>query len=133
MKDGIGTKIRSERLRHKISLREFAKLCEISPAYLSQIERGNHKASQEVLRRISAHLYIPFLKFVAGSDAEKDHHKLIRLLNTEVQYCPKTKTFEATISPSVIRGSYVASADTELEAVALVVENLIAYLDKTKQ
>jgi ribosome-binding protein aMBF1 (putative translation factor) len=43
--DGVGQRLRSERERHGLSLRELARRLEISPSALSQIETGRSRPS----------------------------------------------------------------------------------------
>jgi predicted transcriptional regulator len=43
--------LRGWRVKKEISLRRFAKLLGFSPAYISDIERGNRKASQHFVKR----------------------------------------------------------------------------------
>jgi transcriptional regulator with XRE-family HTH domain len=49
----LGEYIRSERNRASISLRELAKLAQVSDPYLSQIERGLHEPSIRILTSIA--------------------------------------------------------------------------------
>jgi transcriptional regulator with XRE-family HTH domain len=55
----IGAYIRSQRELARLSLRELAKLTQISNAYLSQLERGLHDPSLRVLVLIAEALNIP--------------------------------------------------------------------------
>jgi len=55
----VGECIRKERRAKSISLRKFAERVKISPAYLSDIERGNRYPAYEVLERIKRQLPAP--------------------------------------------------------------------------
>ena len=54
----VGEFIRSQRRLADLSLRQLSALAEVSNPYLSQIERGLHKPSAEVLKGIAGALHI---------------------------------------------------------------------------
>ena len=54
--DGVGLRLRSERERHGVSLRELARRLEISPSALSQIETGRSRPSVGTLYAIVSEL-----------------------------------------------------------------------------
>jgi transcriptional regulator with XRE-family HTH domain len=54
--DGVGQRLRSERERHGLSLRELARRLEISPSALSQIETGRSRPSVGTLYSIVSEL-----------------------------------------------------------------------------
>lgn len=51
--EALGSFIKSQRQIANLSLREMARLTDVSNAYLSQIERGLHQPSVRVLRSLS--------------------------------------------------------------------------------
>lgn len=51
--EALGTFIRGQRQLANLSLREMARLTDVSNAYLSQIERGLHQPSVRVLRSLA--------------------------------------------------------------------------------
>ncbi len=55
---GVGEFIRAQRELANLSLRQLADVAKISNPYLSQIERGIHKPSADVLKNIAAALRI---------------------------------------------------------------------------
>jgi transcriptional regulator with XRE-family HTH domain len=55
---GVGDFIRSQRELANLSLRQLAEVAKISNPYLSQIERGLHKPSADVLKNIASALQI---------------------------------------------------------------------------
>ncbi len=55
---GVGDFIRSQRELANLSLRQLAEVAKISNPYLSQIERGLHKPSADVLKNLAAALQI---------------------------------------------------------------------------
>jgi transcriptional regulator with XRE-family HTH domain len=54
--DGVGQRLRTERERHGVSLRELARRLEISPSALSQIETGRSRPSVGTLYAIVSEL-----------------------------------------------------------------------------
>lgn len=72
----IGAAIRHHREMSQISVRELARMSQISNAYLSQIERGLHEPSLRVVQAVSEALALPMEQLLppAGSrmDGEDD-------------------------------------------------------------
>lgn len=62
---GIGEFIRSQRALANLSLRQLSSLANVSNPYLSQIERGIHKPSAEVLKNIAGALHLSAETFFA--------------------------------------------------------------------
>lgn len=54
--EALGAFIKAQRQVANLSLREMARLTDVSNAYLSQIERGLHQPSVRVLRSLAAAL-----------------------------------------------------------------------------
>ena len=52
-REALGGFIRGQRQLAKLSLREMARLTDVSNAYLSQVERGLHQPSVRVLRSLA--------------------------------------------------------------------------------
>ena len=55
----LGRFIRAQRTLARLSLRDMAKLTQVSNPYLSQIERGMHEPSVRVLKAIAEALHLP--------------------------------------------------------------------------
>lgn len=55
---GVGEFIRAQRELANLSLRQLAEVAKISNPYLSQIERGLHKPSADVLKNLASALKI---------------------------------------------------------------------------
>jgi len=55
----IGSYIRTQRELSRLSLRELARMSQISNAYLSQVERGIHEPSLRVLAAVADALSLP--------------------------------------------------------------------------
>lgn len=64
-KAGIGSYIRAQRELSRLSLRELARMSQVSNAYLSQIERGLHEPSLRVLAAVAEALSVPMEDFMA--------------------------------------------------------------------
>jgi transcriptional regulator with XRE-family HTH domain len=56
--NGVGEFIRAQREMANLSLRQLADIAKISNPYLSQIERGLHKPSADVLKNLASALKI---------------------------------------------------------------------------
>jgi transcriptional regulator with XRE-family HTH domain len=56
---GLGTHVRAERLRQKLTLAQLAQGADLSASALSQIERGLTDPSIGSLRRIASALHVP--------------------------------------------------------------------------
>ena len=57
--DALGSLLRSQRAAAELSLRDLAERTNVSNAYLSQLERGQHEPSLSVLRSIASALGVP--------------------------------------------------------------------------
>ncbi|MCG6910858.1 MAG: XRE family transcriptional regulator [Deltaproteobacteria bacterium] len=61
--DDLGTKIRTERLKKPLTLKQLSEKTKLSISFLSEIERGVSQPSMASLRRISQALGISLLSF----------------------------------------------------------------------
>lgn len=68
--DVLGKFLREQRQLARMSLREMAKLTQVSDAYLSQVERGMHEPSVRVLTALAAALRVPMEELVARCSAD---------------------------------------------------------------
>ena len=69
-KGAIGAYIRQQRTLANMSLRELAKISQVSNAYLSQIERGLHEPSLRVLSAVADALSMPLEEFLSKSSPD---------------------------------------------------------------
>src|ERR1700704_1688909 len=69
----LGTFIRDERRRDRLSLRKLSELAGISNPYLSQIERGLRKPSAEILQQIARALRISAETLYVRAGILEDH------------------------------------------------------------
>ena len=65
----LGRFIREQRHTAQLSLREMARMADISNAYLSQVERGLHEPSVRVLHALADALEVPLEDLVNGRDS----------------------------------------------------------------
>ena len=66
----LGKRIRTFRMSKGMTGQELAKLAEISPAYLSEVERGLSEASGEKLLRIAGSLGVSLQSLLEGKRAQ---------------------------------------------------------------
>ncbi|MFH1729635.1 MAG: helix-turn-helix transcriptional regulator [Pseudomonadota bacterium] len=126
----IGEKIKKERIKNKISLREFARKLEISAAYLVDIEKGRRLPSQDLIQRISELLNI------SKDILNQDNLEMPKNVKTWIEKHPVfSKIFKFVLTQSdpvkvveeleigkVKRGSpstVLAIYESELQAIAL--------------
>lgn len=70
----LGTKIRELRLAHSLTLVELAENCDISPSFLSQIERNQANPSVTTLYAIAEALETPIVSFFSDSQDENNNN-----------------------------------------------------------
>ncbi|MEG1310547.1 MAG: helix-turn-helix domain-containing protein [Romboutsia sp.] len=68
----IGEKISQFRKKQNLSIRDLAKLAEVTPSLLSQIERGLANPSVNSLKSISSALNVPLFTFFISEVNKKD-------------------------------------------------------------
>ena len=68
----IGEKIAQFRKKQNLSIRDLAKLAEVTPSLLSQIERGLANPSVNSLKSISSALNVPLFTFFMSEVDKKD-------------------------------------------------------------
>lgn len=68
----LGNTIAEIRRRRGIKQKSLAQMCDVSPAYLSQIENDHREPALSVLQSISKHLSVPlpFLFFLATDETD---------------------------------------------------------------
>lgn len=66
--EGFGPRVRWQRQRRRMSLRELSRRVRVSPSHLSDVERGINEPSLGIAARIAAELRIS-LNWLAGLDA----------------------------------------------------------------
>lgn len=69
----IGSKLRTERRKQKLSLRELASLADVSPSLLSQIENGRANPSVMTLHNVASALSVPITFFFPNMQDTKPY------------------------------------------------------------
>ena len=70
LNQSLGARIRQRRRELKLRLIELAEMCDISPSFLSQIERDQANPSISTLHEIAIALGVTMASFFAGPDDE---------------------------------------------------------------
>lgn len=70
---GLGEFIKSQRRLANLSMRELARIAEVSNPYLSQIERGVYKPSAKVLKSIAEALQVSAETLFAKAGLLEEH------------------------------------------------------------
>lgn len=126
----IGEKIKSERIKKKISLREFSRKLGISAAYLVDIEKGRRPPSYELLQKISDLLDIPVSTLNKYNlempkhirDWIEKHPFFSRLFKFALKQSDPFKTIEELETALPVVGqqvSFAAIYESELQAIGL--------------
>lgn len=125
----IGSKIRKERTKRKISLREFARRLEISAAYLVDIEKGRRLPNHELIQKISDLLAVSLDVFTRDNlempknvkiwvEKHPIFSKLFRFILTQPDPTKVIQELE-TWTKTVSRAAILAIYESELEAIGL--------------
>ncbi len=67
----LGKFLREQRALARLSVREMARMAQVSNAYLSQVERGMHAPSLRVMRALADVLEVPVEDLVHLSDGDE--------------------------------------------------------------
>ena len=67
----LGRFLREQRALARLSVREMARMAQVSNAYLSQVERGMHAPSLRVMRALADVLEVPVEDLVHLSDSDE--------------------------------------------------------------
>jgi transcriptional regulator with XRE-family HTH domain len=78
VKATIGSYIRTQRELSRLSLRELARMSQVSNAYLSQVERGIHEPSLRVLAAVADALSLPLEDLTAQARPDAEAAKPVR-------------------------------------------------------
>lgn len=128
--NSLGQRIKQERQKRKISLREFARKLGISAAYLVDIEKNRRLPNEETLQKIADFLDVPVSTFDEFSpDVPKPVKEWIngnpilsRILSLIKKSPSPEKTLddlEKSLSPSTKTKRFISIYESELQAIAL--------------
>jgi XRE family transcriptional regulator, regulator of sulfur utilization len=85
----LGTAIKLYRKQKNLKQNDFAAICDISPAYLSQIENNLREATVPTLRVIADNLQIPlpilFFLSLDDNDIAPNKRKAFAILSTPIK------------------------------------------------
>ncbi|MFX0195991.1 MAG: helix-turn-helix domain-containing protein [Candidatus Hodarchaeota archaeon] len=128
--NSLGEKIRLEREKKKISLREFARRIDISASYLVDIEKNRRTPSEEILEKIADLAGIPISSFAEFSpEIPKpvrdwiESHPLVARVLTILKKTPLPEKMLAYLDKSLtLPMTYripIAIYESELQAIGL--------------
>jgi transcriptional regulator with XRE-family HTH domain len=104
----LGRFIREQRQTAQLSLREMARMTDISNAYLSQIERGLHEPSVRVLHALADALEVPVEDLLNGGDSGESRRRHNVSVEAAIRNDPKLEQVQKDALLAVYR-SYVPS------------------------
>ena len=109
----LGQRIRELRDGKDVSLREFAKKIDVTPAHLSDIELGRRFPSEALLKRIAASLKVSVAELEAY-DSRPPVEEIKRLSESDPTYgFAFRKMIEAKVSPEEILKSIKQKSDRD--------------------
>lgn len=93
----IGKKIKELRESKGYSVREFAKLCELSPSLVSQVERNVSSPSISSLVKMAEVLHFPVGHFF--EEQQQENHIVRKTERRKLTYPDRTSTYELATPP----------------------------------
>ncbi|WP_330502362.1 cupin domain-containing protein [Peribacillus frigoritolerans] len=130
----IGKKIEKYRKANDWSIRELAKLAEITPSMLSQIERGLANPSIQTLKVLAKALDVPtfsfFIEETPTSDLVVRSHDRKKMIVEDLSYELLSPDFSGTLATAIMKVPPNTSSSEKLlehkgEEVAFVLEGKI--------
>jgi transcriptional regulator with XRE-family HTH domain len=135
----IGKKVEKYRKDKNLSSRELAKLAEITPSMLSQIERGLANPSIQTLKVLAKALDVPTFSFLLEDTQTADlvvrANQRKNMIVEDLSYELVTPNFTGTLATAIMKVPPQTSSSEKLlehkgEEVAFVLEGRIkVYLD----
>jgi transcriptional regulator with XRE-family HTH domain len=122
----IGKKIKNLRESKGYSVREFAKLCELSPSLVSQVERNVSSPSISSLVKMAAVLHFPVGHFF--EEQQMENHIVRKSERRKLIYPDSTSTYELATPPES-DGEFRILAVT-LKAKEYSSEHKVSHQDK---
>lgn len=92
----LGAKIRQRRTELGLSLQELATMTNLTPSFLSQVERDLSEPSLASLRRIASALEVPIFYFLVDED---NHKPLVRVKDRRTMEFPDAGIVYQLLSP----------------------------------
>lgn len=115
----IGSYIRAQRELSRLSLRELARMSQVSNAYLSQVERGMHEPSLRVLAAVAEALSLPLEDLTAWARPDAEPAKPGRevdAVTTAIRAEPRLTQAQKEALLAVY-SSYLAEGDNQRNSV----------------
>lgn len=103
----IGQKIRKKRVEKGMSLRQLAEKTDLTPSFLSQVERDLAEPSITSLRKISEALDVPIFYFLLNSE---EHNPVVRASERKILNFPRSHLTFELLSPDLNRKMEVITA-----------------------
>ena len=115
----IGSYIRAQRELSRLSLRELARMSQVSNAYLSQVERGMHEPSLRVLAAVADALSLPLEDLTAQARPDPEAAKPGRGVDavTAAIRAESRLTRAQKEALLAVYSSYLAEGDTPQDSV----------------
>jgi transcriptional regulator with XRE-family HTH domain len=127
----MGAKIRALRKKHGYSLEQLGELAELSPAYLSEVERGEKIAPFSTLRAITEIFDVPVSLFVGNKRKQSIVGEKLRSARKNRRMTQQELAVAAGVSPAMIahleNGKVQASLDT-IEKISETIGISVCYL-----
>jgi transcriptional regulator with XRE-family HTH domain len=127
----MGAKIRALRKKHKYSLVQLGELTELSPAYLSEVERGEKIPPFSTLRTITEVFEVPVSLFVGNKRKQSIVGEKLRNARIDRRMTQQELADAAGVSPAMIahleNGKVQASLDT-IEKISESIGISVCYL-----
>lgn len=127
----LGSKIRALRKKHQYSLEQLGALTDLSPAYVSEVERGEKIPSFSTVRSLAEVLGVPISLFVGNKRKQSIVGDKLRNARKSRHMSQKDLAEAAGISPAMVahleNGKVQASLDT-IEKISRLLGISVCYL-----
>lgn len=127
----LGSKVRALRKKHQYSLEQLGTLMDMSPAYLSEVERGEKIPSFSTIRAIAEVFNIPISLFIGNKRKQSIVGEKLRHARKNLRMTQKDVAEAAGISPAMVahleNGKIQASLDT-IEKISELLGISVCYL-----
>lgn len=127
----LGSKVRALRKKHQYSLEQLGALIDMSPAYLSEVERGEKIPSFSTIRAITEIFGVPISLFIGNKRKQSIVGDKLRLARKSRRMTQKDVAEAAGISPAMVahleNGKVQASLDT-IEKISELLGISVCYL-----
>ncbi len=127
----LGSKIRVLRKKHQYSLEQLGILVDMSPAYLSEVERGEKVPSFSAMKSITEVFGVPISLFIGNKRKQSIIGDKLRIARKGRRMTQKDVAESAGISPAMVahleNGKVQASLDT-IEKISELLGISVCYL-----